>query len=196
MKGKKPPTAEDLAAGAGHIVGKVRILEIERNTPAVCLRDPWAMEGQLGIVFDQVEILSTPIPWRGAQGLVEVDPNAVEFVRVITEAGGKLDLRAMPASVIEDFGRSTTYSGDSFEHQMSELAYACVEQKQLRREGNVVLTRTYKADAPPPTARPARAKKPPVAAVLPPPAPFPETPPAATARATRRPKLVQQTFGW
>lgn len=86
-EGEKP-NLDRIQACAGHIVGRARVVTIERNTPEICARDRWAMIGQLGIVLTDVVPLDMPIPWKGGQGLVEVSPAHIEVARIITSNGG------------------------------------------------------------------------------------------------------------
>lgn len=148
----KLPTHEDFEAVAGHIVGKARIVNVAFNTKAECAANPWAEEGLLGIRLADMEELATPIPWKGGQGLVDVDPAMVELVQRIAAMGHKLDNRAVPVSFLQWWAQLQHDGVDT-----KDVIDRAVAQKQLRREGGVLFTRAYKDDAPPekPTPGPA-----------------------------------------
>lgn len=87
-EGREKPTAITLAPSAGHLVGMAKVVRVERNTAEVVARDPWAMFGQVGLILDDVRPLDMPIPWKGGQGLVSVDPFHVLVARTIMAEGG------------------------------------------------------------------------------------------------------------
>lgn len=157
LHGKKPPTVEEIEADAGHILASARLVRVERNTPAVCLADRWAVPGQLGFVLEDVRPCDTPIPWKGAQGLADVDPLGVELVRIIAKHGHRLDLGAVPHTMAHALVHFLGAKGTG----LADVIAALVQAKQLRRENDVLFTRAYKVpsgagpDAPtPPAAHP------------------------------------------
>jgi hypothetical protein len=161
--GMAPPTMEELAAGAGHIVGRARIVDVARNTEAVCAADPWAAEGQLGLRLADVEALPVPIPWKGAQGLVGVDPEMVALVALISKYGHKLDFAAVPETIAR-WLVCAQHNGTN----TNDLFARAVDQKQLRREGQVYFTRAYKKGTPPRAPSPSPAPPAPVETSAPP----------------------------
>lgn len=138
-RGRKPPTAEILNANAGHIVGRARLALCERNTPAVCLRDPWAVEGDFGFVLEQMEPLNVSIPWKGAQGLVNADPLDVATVAHITAQGGAF-VRGDNAST-----RSLAHRLEQTTDEVDAILARLVADKQLRHENGAHFVRSYPA---------------------------------------------------
>jgi hypothetical protein len=181
LRGRPRPRVEDLAALAGHIVGKARIVGVERNTLAVCLADPWAAAGQIGLKLDQVEVLKTPIPWKGGQGLVDVDPRMVELVAVLARHGHRLspgDHGVAGAGVDHVVAEMKgLLAEDDPKEDLRLLLEAAKLAGQLRQEGGFYLTRAVPkgAQSAPPAAKPK------------PPAPTPAAPPKTP---------TQGTFGW
>lgn len=158
LRGRKPPTLEDLAEGAGHIVARGVLARVEKNTPAICLADRWAAEGQFGFVLEQVEALPEPIPWRGAQGLAEVDPYGVELVRIVASCGHRLDLEAVPAPAAKAL--IPIIASGSPDVTLASVVSKLVEDGQLRQDGQVLFTRSYKPEgtgAPPKRGKAPRA---------------------------------------
>jgi len=143
LRGRTRPTVEDIAAGAGHIVARARLVRIEENTPAVCLADPWAMEGQKGLVLAGVEALDLPIPWKGAQGLADVDPFGVELVRIVASCGHRLDMREVPSAAAK--AMVPIIASDSPDVTLATVIERLVKEGNLRQEGDVLFTRAYKA---------------------------------------------------
>lgn len=137
-RGRRPPDVDTLNANAGCIVGKARIVGCEENTARVCLGDPWAQEGAFGFRLEAVEALPVSIPWKGAQGLVEVLPADVAVVQIITEHGGVY----VPTSNNET---SRTLL-EMFEPYPLEVAIErLVIGHQLRRENGAYFVRNYSA---------------------------------------------------
>ena len=152
LRGRTPPMLEELELGAGHIVARGRIARVEKNTPAICLADRWAVEGQYGLVLENVEALPMPIPWKGAQGLAEVDPFGVELVRIIASCGHRLDLAAVPATAAKEM--VPIIASGVPDVTLDSVVAKLIEDGQLRQEGQVLFTRAYKpevtaADEPP-----------------------------------------------
>lgn len=176
-RGRNPPTEDILAANAGHIVGMARIVGCELNTPRVCLGDRWAIEGSYGIKLEAVEALPVSIPWKGAQGLVKVDPMDVAIVKTITEQGGVL----VPSSrdSMRDLVALYVRNGEDAAHVIREHLPArlagLVAHGQLRLEGGRYFVRDYSA-----RLSTEFKKKPPTP---------PDAPPAPDAPA-------QGSFGW
>lgn len=135
---RRPPTAETLHASAGHIVARARLATCEKNTAAICLRDPWAVEEQYGFVLEELDVLDVPIPWKGAQGLVTVDPVDVAIVAHITGRGGAFVLGDNEAT------RLLAYHLGRIEHDalLQHLA-RLVSDKQLRLENGAYFVRSY-----------------------------------------------------
>lgn len=151
--GAKKPDEDELWAARGHIVGKVNVTGCELNTASVCLRDMWAAEGQYGILFDQPEVLAQPIPWKGAQGLVEVQPDQVAVVEwmasqpvtpVASPTTGALDLSVpLPFTLKALVGRcvgAEVAEDVAYEWLLTRLT-ALVGAGQLTQEGTQYRTR-------------------------------------------------------
>lgn len=137
-RGRSGPTPDILEANAGCIVGRAHLRAVERNDARACLGDPWAVEGQLGFLFDKVEPLPIAVPWRGAQGLVDVDPYDVAVVTAIAENGGSFGA-----------GSRRTRQALHFVGDLDAALERLVREKQLVKRDGLYQTRVY----PPPHAR-------------------------------------------
>lgn len=136
-RGRKAPDVDTLNASAGCIVGRARIVDCEMNTARVCLGDPWAQEGAYGFRLEGVEALPVAIPWKGAQGLVEVRPGDVAAVQIITEHGG-----VYVPSANNDVSRALTSAfgpGVDLELTINRLAAS----HQLRHANGAYFVRNY-----------------------------------------------------
>lgn len=139
-RGRRKPTARLLHVGAGHIVARARLATCEKNTPAICLRDPWAIEGDYGFVLENLDVLDQPIPWKGGQGLAPADPKDVATIAHITSRGGAFVLgdneaTRLLASYVEPVDQ------DGMLQHLSHL----VTDKQLRFENGAYFVRSYPA---------------------------------------------------
>ncbi len=138
--GKKLPSAGAVFATRGHIVGRAQIVGCEKNTPIVCLGDPWAVLGNYGFLLDKVEAFDQPVPWKGAQGLVEVDDFGVRLVQwMACQPDGVLDPRRdlAPALVV----LASEYVAKTGQPDIKPLVGALVAAGQVVSDGLVYRTR-------------------------------------------------------
>ena len=137
-RGRLKPTAAILNANAGHIVARARLVACEKNTPAICLRDPWAIENDYGFVIENLDVLDVAVPWKGAQGLVSVEPQDVATIAHIAGRGGVFVLGNNEA---------TRLLGHYLEHDDHDWLHGhlthLVNDKQLRHENGAYFVRSY-----------------------------------------------------